>query len=101
MSVLLDKLGSSISFGTDIDETGVTVRCLKKNLAATLELLGERLLQPKFTEEAFSRIKNQRIESIKNSKTRAVNVANIAYSKINYGKFNILFRFIIVIYLEC
>ena len=90
MSVLLDKLGSSISFGTDIDETGVTVRCLKKNLAATLELLGERLLQPKFTEEAFSRIKNQRIESIKNSKTRAVNVANIAYSKINYGKFNIL-----------
>ena len=28
MTVLLDKLGSSISFGTDIDETGVTVRCL-------------------------------------------------------------------------
>ena len=90
MSVLLDKLGSSISFGTDIDETGVTVRCLKKNLLPTLELLEERLLQPKFTEDAFSRLKNQRIESIKNSKTRAANVANIAYSKINYGKFNIL-----------
>ncbi|HOZ51434.1 MAG TPA: pitrilysin family protein [Chitinophagaceae bacterium] len=90
MSVLLDKLGSTISFGSDIDETGVTVRCLKKNLQATLELLDERLLQPKFTQDAFDRIKTQKIESIKNSKTRAVNVANIAYSKVNYGKFNIL-----------
>lgn len=90
MSVMLDKLGSSISFGTDIDETGVTVRCLKKNLEATLDLLDERLLQPKFTQDAFDRIKTQRIESIKNSKSRAVNAANIAYAKVNYGKFNIL-----------
>lgn len=90
MSVLLDKLGSSISFGTDIDETGVTIRCLKKNLDATLDLLEERLLQPKFTQETFERLKNQRIENIKNSKTRAVNVANNAYAKVNYGKFNVL-----------
>lgn len=90
MSVMLDKLGSSISFGTDIDETGVTVRCLKKNLEATLDLLDERLLQPKFTQDAFDRIKTQRIESIKNSKSRAVNAANVAYAKVNYGKFNIL-----------
>ncbi len=90
MSVLLDKLGTSISFGTDIDETGVTVRCLKKNLEATLDLLEERLLQPKFTQDAFDRLKNQRIENIKNSKTRAANVASIAYSKVNYGKYNIL-----------
>jgi len=90
MTVLLDKLGSSISFGTDIDETGVTLRCLKKNLVATLDLLEERLLQPKFTQDAFDRIKTQRIEGIKNSKTRAANVASIAYSKINYGTNNIL-----------
>lgn len=90
MSVLLDKLGSSISFGTDVDETGVTVRCLKKNLQPTLELLEERLLQPKFTLEAFDRIKNQRLENIKNSKTRAANVASIAFNKVNYGKYNML-----------
>lgn len=89
-SVLLDKLGSSISFGTDIDETGVTVRCLKKNLEATLDLLDERLLQPKFTQEAFDRIRSQKIENIRNSKTRAAVVAGNAYSRLNYGKFNIL-----------
>ncbi|HNB81429.1 MAG TPA: pitrilysin family protein, partial [Chitinophagaceae bacterium] len=90
MSVLLDKLGSSISVGTDIDETGITVRCLKKNLQATLDLLEERLLQPKFTQEAFDRIKNQKLEGIKNARTRAANVAGIAFSKLNYGKYNVL-----------
>ena len=86
MSTLLDKLGSSISFETEFDETRINVRCLTKNFNATMALLEERLLEPQFTQEAFDRIKNQTIESIKNSKTRATNVANIAYSKLNYGK---------------
>jgi zinc protease len=85
MTVLLDKLGSSISIGSDIDETSITVRCLKKNLNATLDLLEERLLFPNFTQDAFDRIKNQILENIKNSKTRAANVASIAYAKTNYG----------------
>lgn len=85
MGVMLDKLGSSISFGTDLDQTVVTVRCLKKNLQATLDILEERLLEPRFKEDAFERIKNQTIEGIKNARTRAVNVANIANAKINYG----------------
>jgi zinc protease len=51
-----------------------------------MALLEEKLLEPKFTQESFDRIKNQTIESINNSKTRATNVANTAYSKLNYGK---------------
>ena len=86
MSTLLDKLGSSISFETEFDETKINVRCLRKNFNATMALLEEKLLEPKFTQETFDRIKNQTIESINNSKTRATNVANTAYSKLNYGK---------------
>jgi zinc protease len=86
MSTLLDKLGSSISFETEFDETKINVRCLRKNFNATMALLEEKLLEPKFTQESFDRIKNQTIESINNSKTRATNVANTAYSKLNYGK---------------
>lgn len=86
MTVLLDKLGSSISIGSDLDEIGINVRCLKKNLNATLDLLEERLLEPKFTQEAFDRIKTQTLEGIKNSKTRAAVVASNAYAKIIYGE---------------
>ena len=90
ISVMLDKLGSSISVGTDFDETTVRIRCMKKNLKATLAILEEKLLKPKFLPATFDRIKNQTKESIKNNKTRAAYVASVAYSKMNYGSKNIL-----------
>lgn len=84
ISVMLDKLGSSISFSTDIDATNIMVRCLKKNLKPTLDILKELISEPDFKEETFTRIKTQIIENIKNSKARAAVVASTAYSKINY-----------------
>ncbi|MGI9191074.1 MAG: M16 family metallopeptidase [Chitinophagaceae bacterium] len=90
ISIMLDKLGSSISIGSGLDETGISVRCLKKNLQATLDILEERLLEPKFTQDAFDRLKNQQLESIKNSKTRAATVASSAFNKVVYGNQNIL-----------
>jgi zinc protease len=90
MTVMLDKLGSSISIGTNFDETSITIRCLKKNLNATLDLLEERLFEPRFKQDVFDRIKSQTIDGIKNSKTRAANVASVAYAKLNYGENHIL-----------
>ena len=85
ISAKLDMLGSSISIGSGLDNTSVTIRTLKKNLGQTLSILEERLLRPKFTMAAFERTKNQTIESIKNSKSRAATVASEAYNKMLYG----------------
>jgi len=85
MDVLLEKLGSSISFEVDDDRILVLVRTLKSNIKPTLALLEERLLQPKFLPETFDRIKNQNLESLKNAKTRAASVASNAYSRVIYG----------------
>lgn len=81
----LKRLGSSISiYG---DETGfyVQVRCLKKNLKPTMQLLEERLLRPKFEEEDFLRIQKQQIEGIKNAKTQARYLASSIFDKLLYG----------------
>lgn len=90
MSVLLDKMGSSINISADLDEVNVSVRCLKKNLNATLDLLEERLLEPKFTQESFDRLKNQTLENIKNSKTRAALVASNVYNRVSYSDQSLL-----------
>ncbi len=90
ISTLLDKLGSSISFNAELDETFVSVRCLKKNLIPTLDILEEKLLEPRFKTETFDRIKNQTLESIRNSKSRAAVVAANNYSMVNYGENNLL-----------
>jgi zinc protease len=90
MSTALDKLGTSINFGTDLDEVNVTLRCLKKNLEPSMELLIEKLERPKFLQETFDRIKNQTLEDIKNSKTRAAVVASNAYSRLLFGNTSVL-----------
>jgi zinc protease len=90
LSVMLDKLGSSIDFSTDMDAISVTIRTLKKNIAATLSILEEKLLQPNFKQETFDRIKSQLIEAVKNSKIQSSNVATMAYNRLLFGNKNIL-----------
>ncbi len=89
-STALDKLGSSIDVYTDDDATVVNVRSLKKNLDKTLSLLEERLLQPKFTEEALATYKKRTIENIRNAMNRPNYVASTVYPRILYGADNVL-----------
>ncbi len=85
MSVEMEKLGSEINIYSDFDATVVSVRCLRKNLNATLDLMEARLLKPKFLPETFDRIRNQMLEDIKNRKTRAASVAGVAFDKVLFG----------------
>ncbi|MCD2422720.1 insulinase family protein [Niabella pedocola] len=81
----LDLLGSSISVSAATDATNIVVRSLEKNLDQTLALLEERILQPKFTEAAFNRIRNQYMEGYKNNLTRPASVATSVYNKLLFG----------------
>ena len=90
MSVELEKLGSEINIYSGLDATTLSVRCLRKNLNPTLDLLEARLLKPKFLPETFDRIRNQMLEEIKNRKSRAAVVASIAFDKILNGNKSIL-----------
>jgi zinc protease len=82
----LEKLGSSIFVNNTTDAIVFTVQSLKKNLDKTLQLLEERMFNPKFTPEDFSRIKSQLNESIVNSRRQPAVVANNVFSRVNYGK---------------
>ena len=86
----LRRLGSSIRVNSALDEVSITVQSLKKNLPKTLELLQERLFNPKFTDEAFKRIQKQSIESLRQAKAQPAFVASSVINRINYGSDNIL-----------
>jgi len=90
MTVELQKLGSNVSVSSSVDGITFSVQCLKKNLAATLAMVEERMLNPKFTEAAFSRMQKQRVEGFKQLKADPAAVADLVFAKINYGPNNIL-----------
>jgi zinc protease len=89
-SKALEKLGSSITVSSGIDGITFQVFSLKKNLDATMALLEERMLSPKFTDDAFTRLKRQRIEGFKQSKAQPAVVATNVYNVLSYGSNNIL-----------
>jgi zinc protease len=85
----LEKLGSSISVYAGGENISVNVQSLTKSLDATLALLEQRLLHPKFTQEDFDRLKKQQLEGIANQATQPVAIANNVYNTLLYGESDI------------
>jgi zinc protease len=90
MQLELQKLGSSINVSSDLDGITFSVQSLRKNLDKTLVLLEERIFHPKFTDDAFNRIKKQTLESFKQIKSQPAAVADLVFNKLCYGDGNIL-----------
>ncbi|WP_426061054.1 M16 family metallopeptidase [Hymenobacter sp. B1770] len=88
-SAALDKLGSRISVGADDNETVVYVQSLTANLPATMALLEQRLLHPRFDAQDFARLKKQQLEKIGNFATQPAVIADLTYNKLLYGTTNI------------
>src|SRR6185503_16039264 len=89
-SLELQKLASSVTVSSGKDEIAFNIQCLKKNLDKTLTLLEERMFNPRFSDEAFQRIKRQTMEGFKQSKSQPAAVASDVIAKINFGPNNIL-----------
>ena len=88
-SAALDKLGSSVSVNAGDNETTVYVQSLTKNLPATMALLDQRLLHPRFDAADFARVKKQQIELIANFANQPAVVADLTYNRLVYGPNNI------------
>ncbi len=88
LSNRLNKLGSSVFFFANDGFTTMRIRSLTENLDATLAIAKEKLLEPKFDQADFVRLKAQTIEGIKQSKKQAGSVASEIYNRKLYGDDN-------------
>jgi zinc protease len=90
LTAALDRLGSTIQVGSSNENTSVYVQTLTKNLPATMALLDQRLLHPRFDAADFDRLKKQTLQGIANQVTQPVVIANNAYNKLLYGQNDIM-----------
>jgi zinc protease len=90
MQAELQKLGSSINVSSGLDGITITAQSLKKNVDKTMALLEERLLRPKFTDEAFTRLQKQTLESFKLRKSQPSVIADDVLGELAYGQGHIL-----------
>lgn len=86
----LDKLGSSVNIYATDEDLNISIITLKKNAAATMKIVRESILQPKFDTTEFSLEKKKQIDQINQQLTSASALADMAYRKLIYGQDHVM-----------
>jgi len=82
----IEMLGASIFMFTSRESIVIRGNTLTRNLDKTLELVEEILLEPRWDEKEFARIKTATVNGIQRSAANPNAVANRVYNKTLYGK---------------
>lgn len=82
----IELLGANINMYTTNESIVIRGNTLQRNFNKTLELVQEILLQPRWDEEEFARIKTSTINGIKRSEANPNVIAHQVYNKILYGE---------------
>ncbi|MCB0457733.1 MAG: insulinase family protein [Flavobacteriaceae bacterium] len=82
----IEMLGASINMYTTDESIVVQGNTLTRNFDKTMDLVKEILLEPRWDEEEFDRIKTATINQIKRSAADPNTVANNVYNKLLYGE---------------
>ena len=82
----IEMLGASINMYTTNESIVIRGNTLVRNFDKTLALVEEILLEPRWDEEEFARIKTKTINEIKRSDANPNVVAGRVYNKILYGE---------------
>ncbi len=82
----IDRLGASINMYTTDESIIIRGNTLARNFDATMALVEEILLQPRWDEKEFARIKTSTINSIQRSDANPNVIANRVYNKVLYGE---------------
>ncbi|QNJ99024.1 M16 family metallopeptidase [Constantimarinum furrinae] len=82
----IEMLGASINMYTTNESIVIRGNTLTRNFDRTMKLIEEILLEPRWDEEEFARIKTKTINDIKRAESNPNAVANKVYNKILYGE---------------
>ncbi|MCZ6522148.1 MAG: pitrilysin family protein [Bacteroidetes bacterium] len=86
----IDLLGANISMFTGNQSITIRVNTLSRNFDKTLNLIEEILLEPRWDEEEFDRIKTMTLNTIKRQGANPNIIASTAYNRLLYGEDHML-----------
>ena len=86
------QLGATINVSARTEDVRISVTTLARNYSATLALVQEMLLEPRWDEKEFTRIKQSVLSQIRQQEAEPNAVAASSYSKLIYGNDNIRSR---------
>ncbi|MBL8180906.1 MAG: insulinase family protein [Blastocatellia bacterium] len=88
----IDQLGAGIEVSANSEDIRISVNTLAKNYKATMALVEEMLLEPRWDAKEFDLAKQATISQIKQQTANPNAVAQNEYNKLIYGRENIRSR---------
>ncbi|RPD50695.1 M16 family metallopeptidase [Paracnuella aquatica] len=85
LSDQMADLGASVSSYSDLDNTYLYLSALKSNLAPSLALFSDVLLNPAFPQKDFERVKEEQLLDIKQEQAQPVTMGLRILPKLLYG----------------
>jgi zinc protease len=82
----LQKLGSRLSTGSNLDMSTVSLNTLKQNLDQSLNIFADVILNPSFPDKDFNRLQQLTLAQIQREKTTPVQMALRVYPRLLYGE---------------
>lgn len=86
----IDELGTFLNMFTSPQSIVIQANLLASRLEDTYALIEEILLEPRWDEDEFARIKKETIETINRRGANPASIASTVYSKLLYGSGHIL-----------
>lgn len=83
-------LGSGIFVSAGAEDVTISGSCLSRNFEKTLDLVEEMLLQPRWDEADFDRLKQELKTSLKGREANPTSIASINFTKLLYGDQHIM-----------
>jgi len=83
-------LGASIYMSSGNEQIRISASCLAKNFEATLALVEEILMEPRWDEQEYKRLKQALETRLKGSEANPTSVASNTFSKLVYGDKHIM-----------
>ncbi len=82
----IEELGASINVYALSENIVIQANCLASKYESVLKLVEEILIEPRWDEKEFARIKNEVLESIRRSKSNPSVTASNVFNKLIYGE---------------
>jgi zinc protease len=81
----LQRLGASLSTGSNLDQSYVAMSALTANLDASLAIFADVALSPSFPEADFERLKQQQLAAIQQESVQPFGIAQRVVPRLLYG----------------
>ncbi|WP_420573372.1 M16 family metallopeptidase [Kordia sp.] len=86
----IELLGATINIGTRDESMVISGSCLSKNFEETIALVEEILLNPRWDESEYKRLKKELLTSLKGREANPRTIAYQSFRKLIYGEKHIL-----------